>query len=66
MLLRTDLFRCADLEELLRIQNRMNRRLSYWEARHDGYSHTSEIALGKSNFTLKIEVYEEQQYPDYN
>lgn len=66
MLLRTDLFRCDSLEELFIIQDRIDKRLFYWEDKHDEFSHNTELTFGKSNFTLKIEIYEEQQYPNYN
>jgi len=66
MLKRTDEIVSESIEKILAIQNSLDLNLRHWEGKHREYSHSSEIAFGKDNYTLTVKIYAEQQYPTYN
>ena len=57
--LRTDKFN-GDIEELFKIQDRLDKHLTYWEDRHNEYFHKSYLVSEEPGFSLIIEVYEKQ------
>lgn len=58
---KTNIFR-NDIEELLRIHDRLERHLNKWQSRHPEYKYNLEIISEPTGFCLKAIVYEEQQY----
>lgn len=61
-----EIFNFEDIDLLFEAMERIENRLSHFEYRHEQFSHSFDIVFGKTDFILKVSVYEKRKYKENN